>query len=248
MFGWVSARPESNDLIEIRGCILREIDKRLLGAFANCFSDLAIKMIVRNGANINVSDDNGTTPLILACQEGRDECVDFLISEGAHVNACDQKGYTALHAASARGCIECIDLLVASGADVGWADERGVTALHRAAGNGRIGCAKRLVAVGADVNAASKDGFTAATLAVGALVRLGVDIDADERMSRVGWLIDAGADFERASFNGISALDMARQSGMMEIIFMWEHRQIKESLSLGRWERKDDSHSYGSGL
>ena len=54
------------------------------------------KYLIDNGANINVYNKKGQTPLHLACFYGHLIIIDLLESNGADKNAIDNKGYIPL--------------------------------------------------------------------------------------------------------------------------------------------------------
>lgn len=65
----------------------------------------AVDFLLRMGADVNVQDTNGRTPLIWAVDSGGDlnlELVKKLIAKGADVNARDKHGVTALGYAVSR--------------------------------------------------------------------------------------------------------------------------------------------------
>lgn len=43
-----------------------------------------VRLLVQNGASINVQSQNGFTPLYMAAQENHDGCVRYLLSKGAN--------------------------------------------------------------------------------------------------------------------------------------------------------------------
>jgi ankyrin repeat protein len=78
----------------------RQIDDNFLRAVAYDNLDAA-KRLLKNGANIEVRDDNGWTALIYAANTGHVEMCLFLIKEGANANAKDDNGFNAfMHAES----------------------------------------------------------------------------------------------------------------------------------------------------
>lgn len=54
-------------------------------------SDIA-KILIYNGADVNIPDNEGLTPLHLACQEGDIELVKLLIEKGANIRSKSAKG------------------------------------------------------------------------------------------------------------------------------------------------------------
>ena len=122
---------------------------------------IACKSLVISGADVNSRDQNGITALMLAGQNGLEECVEWLVKAGADVNAKDRQQDTVLHKATFTGKVNCMEILVKSGANVNAADESGTTPLMVAAHNGSEKCLKWLIMAGADVNATDKYGHTA---------------------------------------------------------------------------------------
>ena len=56
-----------------------------------------LKILLRHGAQINIRDKVGITPLIVACQFRNYYLVNFLLQKGADVNICSLDGNTPLH-------------------------------------------------------------------------------------------------------------------------------------------------------
>ena len=56
-----------------------------------------VKILVDGGANVNVQDDKGRTPLMIHAEKGNKDIVSYLIAHGADVDKKDSKGQTALH-------------------------------------------------------------------------------------------------------------------------------------------------------
>jgi ankyrin repeat protein len=118
----------------------------------------AIKLLLAHGANLELPNNAGITPLMAAAGIGSNdidtrgrfktsqqavESVQLLLAAGARINAQDHLGRTALHGAAFWGWNEVVRTLVAQGADVGAKDAKGMTpidsALGRAGGHGRGG-------------------------------------------------------------------------------------------------------------
>jgi hypothetical protein len=69
------------------------------------------------GADVDVRDPNGFSPLMFAALLGHREVAALLVSAGADVNARFETGATPLMAAAIRGELEIVRILVDAGAD-----------------------------------------------------------------------------------------------------------------------------------
>jgi ankyrin repeat protein len=77
-----------------------------------------VHLLLRRGANPNITTDDQQTPLQLAAYFGSTEVVEMLIAAGADVNTAETaNGHTALVAAARNGHTEVIRMLLDAGAD-----------------------------------------------------------------------------------------------------------------------------------
>lgn len=142
-----------------------------------------VQMLVDHGANINIPDSNGITPLdharargfreieniLLTAAQARDrqliaaasrgdlETVRQLLSQGASVHAQDESGMTALIAAAYRNDLPIVDALITAGADVNVQDNTKQSAYLIATSEGYLELLQRTLQAGADVH--SKDSY-----------------------------------------------------------------------------------------
>ena len=84
--------------------------------------------LANKGANPNIADNHGLTPLMLASQLGFFEGVQTLITAGAHVDDANQAGETPLISAVHRRDTQMMRVLLLAGADPDRADNSGRTA------------------------------------------------------------------------------------------------------------------------
>jgi ankyrin repeat protein len=116
--------------------------------------DLAkVKSLITEGSDVNIADENGTTPLHFAADRGHIDVVELLISKGADVNAETKRGFTPLHWAAQQDHKDVVELLISKGADVNAETKRGFTPLHGAARTGDKDLVELLISKGANVNA-----------------------------------------------------------------------------------------------
>lgn len=78
----------------------------------------AVKLLLKNGADINKKDDNGETCLPSAIYSSNKELVSFLIKNGIDINHQNKEGMCALHSASIQDKYDIVELLLKNGADV----------------------------------------------------------------------------------------------------------------------------------
>ena len=104
----------------------------LMAAYAGNSSDTKY-LVTRGGADVDVKDRDGQTPLILAALRGHVKVVEFLVDHGADVEAENRKGQTPLSNAAANGRLEVVRFLVRRGANVDTRDELRRTPLSLAA-------------------------------------------------------------------------------------------------------------------
>ncbi|KAL8733072.1 MAG: hypothetical protein Q9181_003710 [Wetmoreana brouardii] len=86
--------------------------------------------MLKANADVEATDVNGCTPLIIAAERGRLLNIGLLLNHGAKVEPMERNGgMTALHAAAANGTVEAVSLLLAFGADPLTASKSGGTAM-----------------------------------------------------------------------------------------------------------------------
>lgn len=113
---------------------------------------------------INTINQNGFTPLILACYRSQIKMVELLISKGANLETDSPEG-TALLAAVYKGDIDITKMLLFHKANINAANSEGTTALMFSVMSGNFEMVKLLLSQGADKRKLSKHGTTALTLA-----------------------------------------------------------------------------------
>jgi ankyrin repeat protein len=95
--------------------------------------------LANKGANPNIADNRGITPLMVASQIGFLEGVEALIKAGARVDTPNEAGETPLISAVHRRDTQMMRVLLQAGADPDRADNSGRSAREYAALEGRNG-------------------------------------------------------------------------------------------------------------
>lgn len=129
-----------------------------------------VAALLKSGADVNASNEEGTTALMQAAALGKLDLVELLLRSGASVDATDARGWTALMKSlfnyeMNRGFPEVAQALIEAGANIEHQIAYGTRPLMLAAGYGEAGVVEVLLAAGADVNAKNEGGRTARVMA-----------------------------------------------------------------------------------
>jgi ankyrin repeat protein len=162
--------------------------------------------ILAGGANVNVKDERGITPLMYAAWVGSPEAMKLLLGRGADPNVTNSAGSTALMMSVTE--LAKVRLLVEGGADVNMATSRGRTALLLAAmSEPSADIVRVLLAAGANPKAI--DAFQTTTLNAAAFGN-------DTETIRI--LLDSGVGVEGPDFAGFTPLINASSNGNLEAV------------------------------
>ncbi len=88
-----------------------------------------VEMLLRNNANVNIRENEGWSPLYIACDKGHVDVVDLLLKHNAKVNLKAKDDSTALHVACNNGHTKIVELLLKKKADVHMTTDDGSSAL-----------------------------------------------------------------------------------------------------------------------
>lgn len=117
-------------------------------------------------AEVDVTDQNGSTPLFYAVTLGHAESVSALCSLGANPNQQDRKGRTPTHFGATKGQLEALKILSVNKADLWIPNIRGDLSLHEAVHSGRKDLVRWLLTQSpSKVNVANNDGKCALHIA-----------------------------------------------------------------------------------
>ena len=102
-----------------------------------------VRLLIENGADINLPDPRGWTPIDRAISRRNLEIIKLLIEKGADIS---------LNQAIDFGKIEFVRLLIENGADINMPDPKGRTQIHRAISIGNLEIINLLIKKGADIS------------------------------------------------------------------------------------------------
>ncbi|CAL4060330.1 unnamed protein product [Meganyctiphanes norvegica] len=102
------------------------------------------------GADKNIKNNDGSTPLWIASSRGSTDVITLLVSHDANVNMEDNYGTTAIMEATSRGHLSAVETLIAADADLTLTYNYGNTPLHYAAWKNEVDIAQVLLQAGAD--------------------------------------------------------------------------------------------------
>ena len=128
--------------------------------------EACVRKLLAAGADPNIANNYGNTPLHGAAHTVHEACVATLLAAGADPNVVNVNGDTPLLEATMRGHEACVATLIAAGANPNVVNTDGKTLLHSAVCSGHEACVRALIDTGADLNAVDDYGKTLLQLAV----------------------------------------------------------------------------------
>ena len=171
-------------------------------------SDPGVAALLRDAAaELEERNNDGLTPLGIACASGNWRLARFLLERGAKSQS--DEGTPALLAAAGveEDDAAGVGLLLKHKARVDARDAQGRSALHEAASAGHVEIIQALLAAHADLQARDAEGRTPLLAAVAA-----------GKLAAVQALVEAGADTAATDAGGRSALDHAVQAGRWSVV------------------------------
>lgn len=170
----------------------------LLRASATGDDAAGIEQALQAGVFVDVRDDQGATPLLLAVRAGATKATEKLLQARANANLSNISGDSPLMLAVSSKRNEIAARLLDVGADIHDVDANGRTPLYLAAAQGNAAMVRRLIKEGASVNQTDAHGWTPLITATGS---------GDP--ATVIALLDAGADPRHSLPDGRRAGDLA---------------------------------------
>ncbi|RDD35549.1 Phosphocholine transferase AnkX [Wolbachia endosymbiont of Cylisticus convexus] len=114
--------------------------------FAASFGDTNItKLLLEEGASIDIRDQNKNTLLHLAASNGHTDTVKFLVEKGSDLSLVNEEGNTSLHLAAFNGHTDTVKFLLDKGSDLSEVNKDGDTPLNTAFHNDQRETVKYLI-------------------------------------------------------------------------------------------------------
>ena len=110
----------------------------------------SLPVLVANGANVNVLNNNNWSPLHVAASAGDGDTTSVLIDAGADINATTSTGFSVLHIDVREGNEDLLQLHLNAGADPNIQTTKGSAALTQAIAHHKPSMAQMLLSKGAD--------------------------------------------------------------------------------------------------
>lgn len=168
-----------------------------------------LKIVLQSQEDWDLQDRFGRSLLSLAIIGGQQKMAMYLLEKGANTRTADRIGFTPLMYAARDGQVEIVAPLVANGSQINQVSRdtgRNLTALSLAVIGGHQRLAAMLLKQGAQIDLADTSGNTVLHLAVGW-----------RRKGLVKLLLNYDADPEVTNKDGLSAVMLAKQSGLKDI-------------------------------
>jgi hypothetical protein len=195
--------------------------------------------LLDKGADMNMPDREGFTPLSIAALYGHAYTVKFFLDKGADINAINNFGATPLFTAASKGQIEIVKILVGRGANIDMASRYGTTPLLIAAEYGHIDVVEFLITKGANTKATDASGktllFSAASRGHTDIVEMVMNeanmetpnnhgatplfiAASNGHVDTVRFLVTKGANMETVNELGKTPLFVAAEYGNIEVV------------------------------
>ncbi len=175
----------------------------------------AVLKLLQEGADINVRDPQGRTPVMIATSQHNTDMVRALLQAGADVNIRDNNKENPLLHAGAQGWLDILRLAIEAHADTSLTNRFGGISIIPASERGHVEVVRELLTrTDINVNHINNLGWTALLEAI-------VLSDGGKAHQHiVQLLIDHGADVNLADKDGVTPLQHARKRGFTEIEHM----------------------------
>ena len=193
------SKSETKEASENSKQTLKDAEKKLTELSFDKATVEAIDTLLQSGANINIKDEYGETPLVKALFSQNLSVAKFLIEKSADFNVTNMAGHTPMMICVRNGYIDVAELLIQKGDDINRVSpENEESLLATAVWTNQEEMAKWLLEKGIDVNKSDVLGWT--PLMISACLGL-------TNITKI--LLSCGADKDKRQQRNWTALDLA---------------------------------------
>ncbi|MEI3606179.1 ankyrin repeat domain-containing protein [Pseudogracilibacillus sp. SE30717A] len=179
---------------------------------AECGDTEKVLYFLKEGADINATDEHGMTAVMAATYNHKTDTVETLIQQGADIDIQDNNQDNVLLYAGAAGFLDIVKLAVEAGADTTLTNRYGGIAIIPASERGHVDVVKELlVHSDTDVNHINNLHWTAL------LEAIILGDGGKDHQKIVQLLVDHGADVNISDREGVSPIQHAQNYGYKEI-------------------------------
>ena len=192
-----------------------------------------VQALIDHGADVNLTDKDNNTALMIACWKRNAEAINMLLNAGANPNIVGAEGLICIHHAVLwDGSEETLQAIINHGTDINATSRDNVTALMIACWKCNVEAINVLLNAGADTNIVDANALTCIHQAVGegcssktiqALIDHGADINLTDKTNTtalmiackkrnaetINVLLNAGADPNIANTMGLISIHLA---------------------------------------
>ncbi|KAL1826885.1 hypothetical protein ACET3Z_005297 [Daucus carota] len=189
--------------------------------------DVLLRKLLKQGKDPNEVDSTGRTPLHIAASKGSMECVVVLLDYGANPNSKDSEGTVPLWESILGGHEAVTKVLVHNGATISSGDVGQFASF--AVKQNNLDLIRQIIQYGGDVTLLSSTGTTALHTAI-----------SDENTEAVKFLLEQGADIDKADQHGWTARALAEYQGHEEIKGLFQTEGQGWNKSVNAYSGKED--------
>jgi uncharacterized protein len=172
----------------------------------------AVLKLLQQGADINVRDAQGRTPVMIATYQHNTDMVRTLLQAGAGVNIRDNNKENPLLHAAAQGWLDILRLAIEAHADTRLTNRFGGISIIPASERGHVEIVRELL-TRTDINVNHVNNLSWTALLEAIVLSNG----GKAHQQIVQLLVDYGADVNLADRDGVTPLQHARERGFTEI-------------------------------
>lgn len=171
-----------------------------------------VSTLLQRGMDVNTSDPEGNTLLMLAARNGDSRILEILLRNKPNILKVNKYGDSALMLAALRGPLENVKALVLAGADI---DPEGWTPLIYAAFEGQLEIVSYLLTLDVDIDAQSANGISALMAA-----------SRNGHLDVVRILLEKGADANLVNQENKTALGLALERNQTDIVSLLQKTEV----------------------